>query len=88
MYLVIRCPGCRGFTYVDRYQQWKLCPTCGETINVSRVPIYLDVQDHHDAESVVNQLQSYLQQTGRKDLSKEEMQRLRESYAEWVRKET
>ncbi|HQA81644.1 MAG TPA: DUF1922 domain-containing protein, partial [Methanoregulaceae archaeon] len=41
MYLIIRCPGCHTFSYVDRYQQWKLCPRCGEAISVRQGPAYL-----------------------------------------------
>lgn len=66
MCLVIRCPGCRTFTYVDRYQRWRLCPICGEAINVEKVPIYLDADDFLDAECVVGQLESYLHRTGKK----------------------
>ncbi|KUG21031.1 MAG: DUF1922 domain-containing protein [Methanomicrobiaceae archaeon] len=85
MYLVIRCPGCRTFTYVDSFQRWKLCHVCGEAIDVNRVPVYLDVNDHRDAETVVNQLQAYLQQAGKRDLSAEELEKLRIDYANWVR---
>ncbi|MBS1193960.1 MAG: hypothetical protein H6R28_360, partial [Methanomicrobiales archaeon] len=52
MYLVIRCPGCRTFTYVDRYQRHKLCHVCGETITVARATVYLEVRDYAEAESV------------------------------------
>jgi hypothetical protein len=85
MYLVIRCPGCRTFTYVDRYQRWRLCPMCGEVINVGRAPVYLDVDDFSDAERVVWQLESYLQATGKKDLSEGDIQKLRSQYAQWVK---
>ncbi len=88
MYLVIRCPGCKAFSYVDRYQRWKLCHVCGATININSIPIYLEVRDHHEAESVVSQLETFLHETGRKDLSGEELQRLRESYLQWLRNQT
>ena len=85
MYLVIRCPGCRTFTYVDRYQRWRLCPMFGEAINVGRAPVYLDVDDFLDAEQMVEQLESYLHRTGKKDLSEQDIQQLRARYAEWVK---
>ena len=85
MYLVIRCPGCRTFTYVDRYQRWRLCPMCGEAINVGRAPVYLDVDDFLDAERVVEQLESYLHRTGKKDLSEQDIRQLRTQYTEWVK---
>jgi hypothetical protein len=85
MYLVIRCPGCRTFTYVDCFQRWKLCHICGEAIETSRAPVYLDVRDHTDAESIVNQLEQHLHKTGKHDLSAAELQNLRESYTKWVR---
>ncbi len=85
MYLIIRCPGCRTFTYVDRYQRWRLCPRCGEAINVGRAPVYLDVDDFLDAERVVEQLESYLHRTGKKDLSEQDIRQLRTQYTEWVK---
>jgi predicted RNA-binding Zn-ribbon protein involved in translation (DUF1610 family) len=85
MYLIIRCGSCRNFTYVDRYQQWKLCPTCGETISVRQVPAYLEVEDYTVAEQIIRQLERHLEQTRKKDLSAEEIQELRRQYAEWIR---
>jgi hypothetical protein len=85
MYLVIRCPGCTTFTYVDRYQRWRLCPRCGEAINVAKAPTYLDVNDFADAEDVVRQLESFLQATGKEDLTEGEIQKLRAQYAQWVK---
>lgn len=85
MYLVIRCPGCKTFNYVDRYQRWRLCPMCGEVINVQRVPVYLDVDDFLDAERVVEQLELYLHETGKKDLTEQDIQELRAQYALWVK---
>ena len=85
MYLVIRCPGCKTFTYVDRYQRWRLCPMCGEAINVGRAPVYLDVDDFLDAERVGEQLESYLDRTRKKDLTEQDLQRLRARYTEWVK---
>ncbi|MDD4567884.1 hypothetical protein L21_2594 [Methanoculleus chikugoensis] len=85
MYLVIRCPGCKTFNYVDRYQRWRLCPMCGEVINVQRAPVYLDTDDFQDAERVVEQLESYLHQTGKKDLTEQDIRQLRAQYARWVK---
>ncbi|MDK2916792.1 MAG: hypothetical protein PWR25_1349 [Euryarchaeota archaeon] len=85
MYLVIRCPGCKTFNYVDRYQRWRLCPMCGEVINVQRVPIYLDADNFLDAERVVEQLEAYLHQTGKKDLTEQDIRKLRAQYARWVK---
>ncbi len=85
MYLVIRCPGCRTFTYVDRYQKWRLCPSCGESINCGRAPVYIEVHSHTDAEGMVQQLEQYMHRTKRSDLSPEELARLRIQYAEWIR---
>jgi acetyl-CoA carboxylase beta subunit len=75
LYLVIRCGGCKSFTYVDKFQQWKLCPICGATIEVMRAPRYLEVEDFRVAESIV-------------DLTAEEREQLRATYAEWIRNQT
>jgi hypothetical protein len=85
MYLIIRCPGCRTFMYVDRYQKWKLCPACGESINCSKTPIYIEVDNHSDAEIIVSQLEEYLHKTGKKDLSPSELEKLNVQYAQWLR---
>ncbi|KUG15298.1 hypothetical protein ASZ90_015051 [hydrocarbon metagenome] len=85
MYLIIRCPGCRTFSYVDRYQQWKLCPRCGETIGVRQAPAYLEVEDYAVAEQVIRQLERFLDSAKKKDLSPDELAALRQQYAEWVR---
>jgi len=85
MYVIVRCPGCRTFSYVDRYQRWKLCPVCGQAYEVSRVPTYLEVEDHVEAEHIVRQLDKYLHTMKRKDLTPEEMEDLRRQYAMWVR---
>jgi hypothetical protein len=85
MYLIIRCAGCRTFCYVDRFQQWKLCPVCGEVIEVRQAPAYLEVGEYKVAERIVNKLEEYLHQTRKKDLTPEEIRSLREQYAAWVR---
>jgi hypothetical protein len=85
MYLIIRCPGCRTFSYVDRYQQWKLCPLCGEAINVRQAPAYLEVEDYSVAEQIIKQLERFLDSTKKKDLSADEIAALRQQYADWIR---
>ena len=88
MYLIIRCGGCKTFTYVDRFQEWKLCPICGATIDVRRATQYLEVEDFRTAEAVVTQLEEHLHATRKKDLSSEEREELRARYAEWIRGRT
>ena len=85
MYLIIRCGSCRTFTYVDRYQEWKLCPHCGEAIRVRQAPAYLEVEDYALAEKIIRELEGYLARTQKKDLSSEEKESLRHQYAEWIR---
>ena len=85
MYLVIRCPGCRTFTYVDRFQQWKLCPVCGEATDVRKAPVFLEVDDYGMAEKIVGQLEQYLHRQKRHDLTTEEIAELRRQYACWLR---
>jgi hypothetical protein len=85
MYLVIRCPGCRTFMYIDRFQKWRLCPSCGESINCLQAPVYIEVKDHTDAESIVAQLETHLHRTGKQDLSPSEVEQLRYQYASWIR---
>jgi acetyl-CoA carboxylase beta subunit len=80
MYLIIRCPSCRTFTYVDNFQRWKLCPTCGHAYEVSKAPTYLDVHDHHEAEHIVRQMEKHLHATKKKDFSPEETEELRHYY--------
>ncbi len=81
MYVIVRCPGCRTFTYVDRFQRWKLCPICGQAYEVARAPQYLDVGDYVEAEHIVRQLEQYLQKMKRKDLTPDEIEDLRRQYA-------
>jgi hypothetical protein len=85
MYIVTRCPGCQAFTYMDRFQRFKLCHICGEVIDITRAPEYLEVSDHQDAEHIIKQLEFFLKKTGRPDLSKQELEKLRIQYAEWLR---
>ncbi|WOF15953.1 DUF1922 domain-containing protein [Methanoplanus sp. FWC-SCC4] len=86
MYLIVRCPGCASFTYVDRYQKHRLCPVCSEVINVRRSEIYLDVGKYQQAESIVKELEKYLHKNKKNDLSQEELKTLRKEYAGWMRK--
>lgn len=85
MYLIVRCPGCLTFTYMDKYQKWKLCPVCGETINPSRVQVYLDVRKPGEAEAIAIQLEKYLHDNKKKNLTEKEIQKIREEYAGWMR---
>ncbi|RXE55554.1 hypothetical protein ABH15_11265 [Methanoculleus taiwanensis] len=85
MYLVTRCPGCQAFTYMDRFQRFKLCHICGEVIDSNRAPEYLDVSDHQDAELVVRQLEAFLRKAGKAEFSREEIEKVRAQYAEWVK---
>lgn len=85
MYLIIRCPNCSTFTYVDQYQEWKLCAVCGEAIKKGRAQVYLDLHNHRDAEAVVHELERYLHKTGKKDLNEEEKESLQTAYAQWMR---
>lgn len=85
MFHVLRCPGCSTFTYVDRFERWKLCHICGVVINAKRAPVYLDVRNFRDAEDVVAQLEDFLHAAGRDDLSREELETLRREYSQWLR---
>jgi hypothetical protein len=87
-YLVLRCGGCKTFTYVDRFQEWKLCPVCGATIDVRRSSHYLEVEDFRVAENIVAQLEQHIHRTRKKDLSIEEREQLRAQYTEWIRGQT
>ncbi len=85
MYLVIRCGSCKTFTYVDCFQEWKLCPVCGATIDVQRSSHYLEVEDFRMAENIVAQLEQHLHKTRKHDLSREEREQLRAQYTDWIR---
>ena len=86
MYLIIRCPSCNTFAYVDRFQRWKLCPQCGHAHEVARSPAYLDVEDFHEAEHIVKQMQKHLHENKKKDFTPEETAELRHHYTEALRK--
>jgi hypothetical protein len=87
MYFIIRCPGgCRTFTYVDRFQKWKLCPLCGHAYEVAKVPAYLEVEDHHEAEHIVKQMEKHLHANKKKDFTPEEKEELRHHYTTALRK--
>jgi len=84
-YWVVRCPNCRQFTYTDKYGKWKLCSLCGEIINISEVPIYLEVDDFSEAEGLIRAVEDYLIRTGRMDLRPEEVALIRNRYTEWLK---
>ncbi|HXX54743.1 MAG TPA: DUF1922 domain-containing protein [Methanoregula sp.] len=86
MYVIIRCPGCTTFGYVDRYQQWKLCPVCGHAYEVKKAPVYLDVMDHHEAEHIVKQMEKHLHTHKKKDFTPEEKAELRHHYTSHLRR--
>jgi acetyl-CoA carboxylase beta subunit len=86
MYLIIRCPSCRTFTYVDRFQKWKLCPVCGHAHEVVRAPAYLEVEHYLEAEHIVKQMEKHLHTTKKSDFSPEETAELRKHYTEALRK--
>lgn len=87
MYLVIRCPGCHTFSYVDRFQQWKLCPICSTSIEVGKATAYLEVEDYRTAERIVRKLEQHLHKMRKSDLTPEEVEQLRAQYADWLRKQ-
>lgn len=86
MYFIIRCPSCSTFTYVDRFQKWKLCPQCGHAQEVARTAAYLDVEDFHEAEHIVKQMEKHLHANRKKDFTPEETAELRHHYTEALRK--
>jgi len=71
---------------VDRFQRWKLCPVCGHAHEVAKAPAYLDVEDYHEAEHIVKQMEKHLHTAKKKDFSPEETDELRHHYATWLRK--
>jgi uncharacterized protein YbaR (Trm112 family) len=87
MYLILRCPGCKTFAYVDRFQKWRLCPVCGNAYEVAKVPAYLEVEEYHEAELIVAEMTKYLHAMKRKDFTAEEAEELRRQYAMWLRRE-
>jgi uncharacterized protein YbaR (Trm112 family) len=86
MYLILRCPGCKTFAYVDRFQRWRLCPVCGNAYEVAKVPAYLEVEDYHEAEHIVAEMTKYLHAMKRKDFTAEETEELRRQYTTWLRR--
>nr|WP_321352888.1 DUF1922 domain-containing protein [uncultured Methanoregula sp.] len=85
MYLIIRCPSCRKFSYVDRFQRWKLCPQCGHAQEVSKSPAYLEVVDFREAEHIVKEMEKHIHATKKTDFSPEETAELRHHYAQALR---
>ncbi|MFA4849096.1 MAG: DUF1922 domain-containing protein [Methanoregula sp.] len=86
MYLIIRCPSCSTFTYVDNFQKWKLCHQCGHAHEVVKASPYLEVHDFHEAEHIVRQMEKHLHTNKKKDFSPEETDELRHHYTEALRK--
>ena len=86
MYLIIRCPSCRTFTYVDHFQLWKLCPHCGHAYEVEKAPAYLEVGNHHEAEHIVRQMEKHLHTTKKKDFSEDEKAELRHHYTSHLKR--
>lgn len=84
-YWVVRCPSCHQFTYTDKYGKWKLCPVCGEVISIAKSPVYLEVNDFSEAEDLIKEVERYLSHTGRLDLTREEVELVRQKYTEWLR---
>lgn len=84
MYLIIRCQNCGTFAYIDLFQNWKLCPVCGETMQRGSVPEYLEVKDHHEADAVIAELERYLYLNNRTDLTRDETRTLRAAYVQRV----
>ncbi|MFA5395836.1 MAG: DUF1922 domain-containing protein [Methanogenium sp.] len=80
MYLIVRCENCYTFSYMDRFQKWKLCPVCGGTMERGSVPEYLEVADHHEAEAVIAELERYLYENKRTDFTLDETEKLRAAY--------
>ncbi|MHC1627080.1 MAG: DUF1922 domain-containing protein [Methanoculleaceae archaeon] len=70
---------------MDKYQRWRLCPRCGEAIDLRRAAVYLEVHDHREAESIIEQVEEYLAASQKKDLSEDELTALRARYARWVK---
>jgi hypothetical protein len=69
---------------MDRFQKWKLCPVCGETMKRNSVPAYLEVADHHEADAVIAELERYLHENKRTDFTVDETERLRAAYVRRV----
>ncbi len=85
MYLILKCPGCSTFTYIDKYSRLRLCPQCGEIIKVAGAQVYLEVEDYRLAEAIIVELKKYLAMNKRKDLTDEERAKIREEYAAWMK---
>ncbi|MCX6693364.1 MAG: DUF1922 domain-containing protein [Methanomicrobiales archaeon] len=88
MYRIIRCLTCREFTYVDQFQEWRLCPVCGEAIAVLHARSYLEVHDHSTAEHIIRQIEDYLKKMNRKDLSPAEVTAIRAEYSRWIEQQS
>ena len=60
---------------------------CGYAYEVAKAPAYLEVEDYHETEKIVNEMQKYLIKMKKKDFTPEETEELRHHYAVWLRKE-
>jgi hypothetical protein len=47
--------------------------------------VYLEVDDFSEAEMLIKEVERYLSHTGRFDLTREEVDLIREKYMEWLR---
>ncbi|MCK7537817.1 MAG: hypothetical protein MZV63_46125 [Marinilabiliales bacterium] len=68
------------------FQKWRLCPLCGHAYEVAKVPAYLEVEDHHEAEHIVKQMEKHLHANKKKDFTPEEKEELRHHYTTALRK--
>lgn len=84
-YWLIRCPTCHKFTYTDQFGSWKLCPSCGEVISLSKTPIYLETSEPSEAEDLICAVEEYLKKSDKTDLTKEEVILVRQKYGEWLK---
>ena len=83
-YWLLRCPTCHKFTYTDQFGSWKLCPSCGEVIALSKTPIYLETSTPAEAEQLISAVEKYLKDSGKTDLTPEEVAVVRKKYEEWL----
>ena len=63
-----------------------IAPTTETNDSQTNNKVYLEVKDYKEAEAIVNELGKYLLKNKRKDLTPEEKEKMREEYAQWMRK--
>ena len=51
---------------------------------MTKVPVYLEVDDFSEAEVLIQEVEHYLSHTGRLDLTREEVSLIREKYQDWL----